>query len=409
MVPEDRDSSVEGLHPTRFPSLHGAVRRGSHSVPIRSSGRVHGQRRIRPKLKMKDTCDRDSRLDQLWNHVRRIVGNPSRRSSGAPGSSASGRSSGWIARAYQDTGHRCHTRCGKSPSRWFKGVPRVRAKRCAPSEAVTKRSRMDRRCIVKTNVVRLAGVHHLKLPVRDIARSEAWYGQTLGYQRTVEFRDGEKLMGILMNHPDGGPPLALRLDPDRAKAAAGFDYFIIGVPATPQSTSWPRTWTHSASGMAAFTEQASAGSCLSCTTRTGMRCASTPWSITLRRGPTTSSDLMTPMNSANFARGLSGCLPPLLTEPTSVSAAAPRTAWRASHHPPMRWTLRGVGSSLLGAGGSGCKPLLPWSSPPVWLPRACREVTAARTRPWAKHDQETPWLVAGVAEAVATSLGTSVS
>jgi catechol 2,3-dioxygenase-like lactoylglutathione lyase family enzyme len=86
------------------------------------------------------------------------------------------------------------------------------------------------RCVVESDVVRLAGVHHLKLPVRDIARSEAWYGRTLGYRRTLEFRDGEKLMRILMIHPDGGPPLALRVDPHRAAAAAGFDYFIIGVP-----------------------------------------------------------------------------------------------------------------------------------------------------------------------------------
>ena len=83
---------------------------------------------------------------------------------------------------------------------------------------------------METDAVRLVGVHHLKLPVRDIARSEAWYGRTLRYRRTVEFKDGDKLMGILMIHPDGGPPLALRLDPHRAEAAAGFDYFIIGVP-----------------------------------------------------------------------------------------------------------------------------------------------------------------------------------
>jgi len=31
-------------------------------------------------------------------------------------------------------------------------------------------------------------------------------------------------------HPDGGPELGLTLDPDRARAAAGFDYFSIGVP-----------------------------------------------------------------------------------------------------------------------------------------------------------------------------------
>ncbi len=37
-------------------------------------------------------------------------------------------------------------------------------------------------------------------------------------------------MGVALRHPNGGPPLALRLDPARAAAAAGFDYFAIGVP-----------------------------------------------------------------------------------------------------------------------------------------------------------------------------------
>jgi len=34
-------------------------------------------------------------------------------------------------------------------------------------------------------------------------------------------------------HPGGGPELGLRLDPGRAEAAAGFDYFAIGVPTRP--------------------------------------------------------------------------------------------------------------------------------------------------------------------------------
>jgi hypothetical protein len=37
-------------------------------------------------------------------------------------------------------------------------------------------------------------------------------------------------MGVGMAHPNGGPPLALRVNPDQARAAAGFDYFSIGVP-----------------------------------------------------------------------------------------------------------------------------------------------------------------------------------
>jgi catechol 2,3-dioxygenase-like lactoylglutathione lyase family enzyme len=79
----------------------------------------------------------------------------------------------------------------------------------------------------------LAGVHHLKLPVRDLQRSADWYEKVLGYRVTVEFVEQGRLAGLAMEHPDGGPPLAVRLDPARAEAAAGFDYFSIGVPDRP--------------------------------------------------------------------------------------------------------------------------------------------------------------------------------
>jgi catechol 2,3-dioxygenase-like lactoylglutathione lyase family enzyme len=75
----------------------------------------------------------------------------------------------------------------------------------------------------------LAGVHHLKLPVTDLARSREWYHSRLGYQVQVEFVEQGRLMGYEMSHPNGGPVLALRLSPERARAA-GFDYFAIGVP-----------------------------------------------------------------------------------------------------------------------------------------------------------------------------------
>lgn len=76
----------------------------------------------------------------------------------------------------------------------------------------------------------LAGVHHLKLPVSDLERSRSWYESRLGYELAREFVEGGTLMGVGLSHPNGGPGLALRLDPDRAAAAAGFDYFAIGVP-----------------------------------------------------------------------------------------------------------------------------------------------------------------------------------
>lgn len=76
----------------------------------------------------------------------------------------------------------------------------------------------------------LAGVHHLKLPVTDLDRSREWYLSRLGYQLQLEFVEQGRLMGYVLAHPNGGPPLGLRLDPERALAAAGFDYFSIGVP-----------------------------------------------------------------------------------------------------------------------------------------------------------------------------------
>jgi catechol 2,3-dioxygenase-like lactoylglutathione lyase family enzyme len=76
----------------------------------------------------------------------------------------------------------------------------------------------------------LDGIHHLKLPVTDLDRSFAWYRHRLGYRVMKTFVEDGVRMGIAMTHPHGGPDLALRLDPQRARAAAGFDYFAIGVP-----------------------------------------------------------------------------------------------------------------------------------------------------------------------------------
>jgi catechol 2,3-dioxygenase-like lactoylglutathione lyase family enzyme len=69
----------------------------------------------------------------------------------------------------------------------------------------------------RPQVPTLAGVYHLKLPVRDLARSRDWYSTRLGYEVAVEFIEEGRLMGY----------------PMRAEASAGFDYFSIGVPDKP--------------------------------------------------------------------------------------------------------------------------------------------------------------------------------
>jgi catechol 2,3-dioxygenase-like lactoylglutathione lyase family enzyme len=63
-----------------------------------------------------------------------------------------------------------------------------------------------------------------------IAGSLPWYRSRLGYEVEIEFTEQGVLMGYAMAHPNGGPRLALRLDPERARTAAGFDYFCFGVP-----------------------------------------------------------------------------------------------------------------------------------------------------------------------------------
>ncbi|MFE3178523.1 VOC family protein [Amycolatopsis sp. NPDC059090] len=76
----------------------------------------------------------------------------------------------------------------------------------------------------------LDGVHHLKLPVADLDRSAAWYADRLGYAVALEFRQDGRRTGVTMTHPRGGPDLGLVLNPNLARAAAGFDYFSIAVP-----------------------------------------------------------------------------------------------------------------------------------------------------------------------------------
>ena len=57
----------------------------------------------------------------------------------------------------------------------------------------------------------LDGVHHVKLPVSDLDRSRAWYESRLGYQAGTEFVENGTMMGVVMMHPNGGPPFGLPL------------------------------------------------------------------------------------------------------------------------------------------------------------------------------------------------------
>jgi catechol 2,3-dioxygenase-like lactoylglutathione lyase family enzyme len=78
----------------------------------------------------------------------------------------------------------------------------------------------------------LTGVHHLRLPVRDLARSFAFWRDILGYERDFDFPGPEEPLGWALKHPAGGPNLVLWTDHDLARASTGFPWFSLGLPSS---------------------------------------------------------------------------------------------------------------------------------------------------------------------------------
>ncbi|HEV7646941.1 MAG TPA: VOC family protein [Actinophytocola sp.] len=84
----------------------------------------------------------------------------------------------------------------------------------------------------------LQGFHHVKLPVTDVARSRAWYERVLGLELRMEFVEEGVLMGVALWDPGRTVQLALRCDPDRAKAMSGFDALAIGIASRVELAAW---------------------------------------------------------------------------------------------------------------------------------------------------------------------------
>lgn len=86
----------------------------------------------------------------------------------------------------------------------------------------------------------IEGIHHVKLPVTDVARSREWYERVLGLQVTIEFVEDGVTMGVGLMDPAGRVQLALRHDPQRAVALAGFDPLAVAVAEREQVADWRR-------------------------------------------------------------------------------------------------------------------------------------------------------------------------
>jgi len=78
------------------------------------------------------------------------------------------------------------------------------------------------------------------LPVADLIRSRDWYTAVLGLRVEIEFVEEGSLRGLALTDASGRLRLALRLDPVRSAALAGFDPVALEVPDRADVEAWRR-------------------------------------------------------------------------------------------------------------------------------------------------------------------------
>lgn len=84
----------------------------------------------------------------------------------------------------------------------------------------------------------LAGFHHVKIPVSDLAKSIEWYQRVLRLEVAIEFVESGVLRGVALRDQGETLMLALREDADRATHLSGFDPLALGVPTVEDLRGW---------------------------------------------------------------------------------------------------------------------------------------------------------------------------
>ena len=84
----------------------------------------------------------------------------------------------------------------------------------------------------------LIGIHHIKLPVSDVASSAAWYHRVLGFETVIEFVEDGVVEGVALERDGFQSSIALRRDPERAQALSGFDAVALLVPTRDDVPRW---------------------------------------------------------------------------------------------------------------------------------------------------------------------------
>jgi catechol 2,3-dioxygenase-like lactoylglutathione lyase family enzyme len=83
----------------------------------------------------------------------------------------------------------------------------------------------------------ITGIHHLKIPVSDLARSRAWYEWVLDFDVQREFPDGDGVVRGVAG-AIGGVAVALRENPEVAKGVSGFDPICFAIPDKSAAIAW---------------------------------------------------------------------------------------------------------------------------------------------------------------------------
>jgi catechol 2,3-dioxygenase-like lactoylglutathione lyase family enzyme len=87
--------------------------------------------------------------------------------------------------------------------------------------------------------VKFTGIHHVKLPVSDLARSREWYERVLAFTVEREFPDDDGVVrGVGGRLPGAGVPVALRQNAQAAAGNAGFDPVSFAIADRAAAEAW---------------------------------------------------------------------------------------------------------------------------------------------------------------------------
>jgi catechol 2,3-dioxygenase-like lactoylglutathione lyase family enzyme len=88
---------------------------------------------------------------------------------------------------------------------------------------------------------RIAGIHHLKFAVADLQKSLQFYESVFGVKRLTaldHFTERGDLFAMILEFPNLGTALELRLDPAAAVAQKGFDPITLSIRNNTELDQW---------------------------------------------------------------------------------------------------------------------------------------------------------------------------